>query len=219
MLAASFCCFSCRIFVVFISVLFSALASRLRCCILHGSGGIPPHGCIIPIRRLVVAIFVSVSSSLLVMCCSQRQRHPLSWLPFRHWRLVFEVVVVGVSSLSLFCRCRQRCPFLWLCPSAAAPSRRCNFCWVSYCRRRLVVVVVIRFSSLVSLSLDFLFSAASRCCCCCRLLIVVVVGGVLSLSAAAASRRSLKILVYIRLTIHATTMYPQHQAHNGTAAL
>ena len=68
--------------------------------------------------------------------------------------------------------------------------------------------------------LGVLSSAASHCCC--RRLIVVGIVGVgvlLLLSAAAASRRSIKILVYIRLTMHATNMEPKHQVHNGTAAL
>ena len=72
----------------------------------------------------------------------------------------------------------------------------------------------------VSSSLGLLLSAAS-CCCCrrCQTLVIFVGGGVLSLSllSAATSRRSLNSLVYIRLTMDATTMDPQHQAQNGPA--
>ena len=80
----------------------------------------------------------------------------------------------------------------------SAPRRRC-------CCRRIVVVVGVS-SSLVA----FL-------CRCRRLLFVVVVSILLLLSA--ASRNSLKSVVYIRLTMHATTMELQHKAHNGPAAL
>ena len=59
---------------------------------------------------------------------------------------------------------------------------------------------------------------AETSCHRCQLLVVIVVGGVLLLSAAAL-RRSLKILVYIRLTMHATTMEPQQQAQNGPATI
>ena len=72
-----------------------------------------PHCCR---RRLIVVAVVGILLLLLV-----------SWLR----RLVVEVVVVGVSSASLFLRCRQRCPFLWLRLSASAPCRQ----------QRLVVVV------------------------------------------------------------------------------
>ena len=74
------------------------------------------------------------------------------------------------------------------------------------------------FSSLLGL----LSSAASFCCRCHQLLVVVVDGGgggVLSLLSEAPSQRSLKILVYINLTMYAITMEPQHQAQNGTYAI
>ena len=67
-------------------------------------------------RRLVVIVVVGVLSSL---------------LESRLWRLVVGVVVVGVSSLALFFRCRQQCNFLCLRPSASAP-----------CHRRSLVVVI-----------------------------------------------------------------------------
>ena len=142
----------------------------------------------------------------------------------RCWRLV---VVVDISSSLLFHRCQQRSTLSWLHPSASAPRRRrccrCRCHWVSFCRWRLVVVVVVEFLSLVSSSLGVLSLTASCCCYCCRLVVVIVVdvGGVLSLSLllSAASRRSLKFLVYIRLAMHETTMDPQHIEKNGTALL
>ena len=74
-------------------------------------------------------------------------------------------------------------------------------------------------SSLLSL-LGILSLTASCCCRCHRILLVVVVGGsILPLPLAAALQNSLKRLVNIRLTIHATTMDPQHQAHNSPAVL
>ena len=65
-------------------------------------------------------------------------------------RLVVKVVGVGVSSFSLFCRCQQWRPFLWLCLSGSATRRCCRRRWVSYLWRCLAVVVVVVF--LLSLS-------------------------------------------------------------------
>ena len=137
----------------------------------------------------MVIVFVSVLSSLLEMCCSR-------W----RWR-----------------------PFFWLILSDLAP-RRCCCC----CCWRLVVVTVLSFleaaSFLVAVSVSFyslsssssslgLLSLAASCCYRCRRLLVIVgSGGVLSLLSASELRRSLKILVHIRLTMHATTMEPEHQA-------
>ena len=56
-------------------------------------------------------------------------------------------------------------------------------------------------------------------CGCVRRILHLLVRGVLSLLSAAASQSSMKSLVYIRLTMHATTMDPQHQAQNGPSAL
>ena len=127
-----------------------------------------------------------------------------------------KVNVIGVSLLSLF-RCCKRRPFLWLHLSVSAPRRCFLCCWVFYRRRSLVVVVIIGFLLSVLYSLGVLLSAVSRCCR--RRRIVVVVGGVLSLSSSEASRSSLESSVYIRRTMHATTMDPQHQAQNGPAVL
>ena len=79
--------------------------------------------------------------------------------------------VVRVSLLSLFRHCRQWRPFLWLRPSASAPRCRCrrsvsfivggvlllfsssaSRCWcfhrlVSYCWRRIIVIVVVGLPS------------------------------------------------------------------------
>ena len=67
-------------------------------------------------RRLGVVIIVGVSSSFLAS---------------KFWRLVVEVVVIGVSSLLMFFRCCKRCPFLWLSLSVSATHRR----------RRLIVFI------------------------------------------------------------------------------
>ena len=56
----------------------------------------------------------------------------LSLLASRIWRLVVEVLVFSVLSLSLFCGCWQGCHFLWMRPSASVPRY-----W-----RHLVVIVV-----------------------------------------------------------------------------
>ena len=104
---------------------------------------------------------------------------------------------------SRFLHIRRRRPFCWILFPASAPCHSC-------CRWRLVVAV---FASLSP--------EASLCCCRRWLLVAVVVGGdgVLALSAAAALRSYLKILVYIRLTMHATNMEPKHQVNNGNAVL
>ena len=60
-------------------------------------------------RRLVVFVIVGVLLSFLASCL---------------WCFVVEVGGGSVLSLSLFCHCRQRCPFLWLHLSAYAPRRR-----------------------------------------------------------------------------------------------
>ena len=95
--------------------------------------------------------------------------------------------------------------------SASASRRRCHCCWAFYRWRRLVVAAVVGFLLSVSSPLGVLSLEAS-CCCFRRRLVAVVVGGggVLLLLFVAASRRSLKGLVYIRLTMHATNMDPQH---------
>ena len=138
--------------------------------------------------RLIVVVVVGVLSLLSAS---------------RIWHLVVEVVV-GVLSSSLFRRCWQRRFLLCLRPLASAPCCRCRHRWS---------LIVGGFSLLLS-SLDscrWLYHSwvSYRR----RLVVVVAVvvnGGVLSLSA--ASRRSLKRLVYIRLTMNATTMDPQNQA-------
>ena len=122
-----------------------------------------------------------------------------------------------------------------------SPSRRCFHCWrlvvvfgislmlaASFCNcRRRILVVFVGISFLASLS----------CCHCCivhggrgvplhgyflrlRRLVVFVVVSVLSLLLTiCCSRRRRRPLVYIRLTMHATTMEPKNQAQNGPAAL
>ena len=177
---------------------------------------------------LLVADFFGLVASLSLLSSAFRRRcwqcvvvvggsvPYLGWF-FRLRRLFFKVVLIGVSSSLLFRRCRQRRTFLWLRPSASAPRRRCRRFWVSYCQRRLVVVVIFGLSLSALSLLGILLSAASLCCRPRRLLVVGCV--VLSLSLAAASRRFLKILVYIRFTMHETTIEPQHQEQNGTAAL
>ena len=105
-------------------------------------------------------LFVVVGVSALVPCC--------------------QFFVVDVLLSSLVHRCRHRRPFLWLRLLASVPRRCCLCRWVSYCWRRLVVVVVNDFLFLVSLLLGLLSSAAS-CCHRCRhrrRLVVVVGDGV-----------------------------------------
>ena len=143
------------------------------------------------------------------------------------------VIVVGVSDLAprcLICRCRS----LVVIAVSSFPTET-----------SLPVAMSVGFwaSSLLSSLLDILFSLASLCCCRRRLLAVgvvvigcLIVGGVSLYFSSACCRhrhhwRSLVVvvvvgvaefsekLVYIRLTMHATTMDPQHQSQNGPAAL
>ena len=88
---------------------------------------------LLPCRRfrLVVIVVIGVLSLLL----ASRLRS-----------LIVEVGIVGVSSLFLFRRFWQRHPFLCLRPSASATCRCCRLHWVSYPWRRLIVVVVVKFS-------------------------------------------------------------------------
>ena len=91
--------------------------------------------------------------------------------------------------------------------SPSASCRRCR-CW------HLVVVVGVlasapRHQSWRRRCFVVVGSGVSSCGCIRRLLRLVVVD-ILLLLLAVASRRSLKILVYIRLTMHVTTMEPQH---------
>ena len=139
----------------------------------------------------------------------------------RCWRLV---VVIGVSDLEN----RHR-------------SRRCRHLVVVAVSLFLEAASILVAASVVFCALSSLplllglsSSAASRCCFRRRLLVVGVVvvvvvirshivGGVSLLSStsllAAELRSSLKILVYIWLTMHTTTMEPQHQSQNGPALL
>ena len=148
--------------------------------------------------------------------------HALDW---GSERSLIEFVVVGVSLSLLFRSFQQRHPLLWLNLLAYAPFICCRCCWLFYRWQRLVVVVVVGFSSSVSSLLGVLSLTSSCCCCCCcrcclAVIVVVVVGDVLLLLLLLAeSRHSLKILVYIRLVMHATTMELQHLEKNGPAAL
>ena len=130
------------------------------------------------------------------------------------WR---PVVVVGVSALAP-CRrsCRRRLLVFVEFSSLSAATSLLMDASVGFCSSSL----------LSSLSLGILSLAASFCCRRRWLLVigVIIVGSlivdvVLLLLLAAASRRSLKILVYISLTMHVPTTDPQHQMQNGTAAL
>ena len=233
------CCRYCRLLVVFFGVSSSALASFRRCCIFHGGGGgggVLPRGCFFRLRCLIVVIVVSVLSLSLTMWCSRWRWCPLCWMLLsalapcrscRRQRLVVSVCLSLSSAASLCCRfCRLLVVIVGFL-SASSASFRCR-CFVvvssgvpsCVCFRRLlriVFVVVVAFSSS---SLGLLLLAASCFCRYPRLLVVVVVGGgVLSLSSEAASRISLKSFVYIRLTVHETTMDPQHQAQNGPGVL
>ena len=177
-----------RLFVVAVVVfLLSFLASRHHLCIVHGGGGVPPHGWFLRLCRLVVVVVISVSSFSLAMCCSRRQRCTLSWLH-----------LLDLAPLHC-CRCRRHLVVVSVSLFSAAAS--------------LLVDASIRFCASLPLSspLGILLLEASCCCCHRRLLVVVVVGGVLSLSSAVALRSYLKILAYIRLTMHTTTMEPKHQ--------
>ena len=141
---------------------------------------------------------------------------------------------VGFYTSSLLFQWESRCRYFCQClvvvvgVSLSLAASVCCRCWI------LVVVVGVSLSLLASCccrcsvvvagsvpSCDcfrrLLSDSAPRCCCCSRNLVVVV--GVSLSSSAAASRRSLKISVYIRLTMHATTMEPQHQEHNVPAVL
>ena len=126
-------------------------------------------------------------------------------------RLVVVVVVVGVSASAPHRRSRRRLLSIIATFLPSTSRRRCR-CWS--------LVVVVGFSASAphrrSRRRQFFVVVGSGfpCCgCVCRLLHLV------SFSSAAASRRSLVILVYIRLTMHATTMDPQHQVNNGPSAL
>ena len=77
--------------------------------------------------------------------------YPQSHCSCFYTSIVSKVVIVGISSSSLFRCCWQRCPFLWLIPSASTTCRL----------RRLVLVVVggvtpiktnISFCSYISIS-------------------------------------------------------------------
>ena len=119
---ASFCRFFHRLLILLFSVSFLALAYRRHCCIVLSSGIVPPYGCFLCLRFLVIVV----------------------------------VVRILLSSLAMSFICRLRLPLSWLRLLALAP--RCQ-------------------------------------------------------------SRSLKILDYIRITTHATTMDPQHQAKNVTVAI
>ena len=157
----------------------------------------------------LLVVFVGVSFSL--ACCRLFCIiHGSGGVPPRGWFIqlcrIVAVVVISVFSSPLAMCCswgRRRRSFCWIILSDLAPRCSCHF-W------RLSVAICVSLSS-----------AASLFCCRRRLLVFVVVSGVLSLSVflSAASRRSLKILVYIRITTHATTMEPQHQVQNGPDAI
>ena len=90
-----FCCCCSQLLVVFVSVLLSSPASRCHFCIVHGGGGVPPHGCFLWLHSLVVFVVVVVSSSLsCMMHFSCWRRRPFSWLI--------------LSALAPHCRCQHR---------------------------------------------------------------------------------------------------------------
>ena len=181
-------------FVVFVNFSLSFLTSRRR------------------FRRLVlVTVLLLLLAVSLLVVASVGLFALLSLFPLEFRRRRWCLLVVGVIGISLSfaaSRCRWRCLILVTVSLLSTEASLLVAASVGFCGSFLLLLL------------------ASPCCR--RRIVVALFFGFLLLLLSAAShscrrrrRRGIlcKSLLYTRLTMHATTMDPQHQAQNVTVAI